>query len=140
MTIKNACACDTCRAMCKRPCWGTPADIQKIIDAGHGNRLMLDYWVGDHYSGKGDIYILSPATKDDESGTASFWPHSEDGCTFWNKDGLCDLHDKGLKPTEGKEAHHSVKSEGLHRKVAMSWNNPQAEALVERWKQENWNE
>ena len=33
--------------MCKyRPCWGTPEELEKIIEAGFSNRLMMDYWAG----------------------------------------------------------------------------------------------
>jgi hypothetical protein len=132
------CSCDVCRSMCKRPCWGTPADIQNIIDAGYGKRLMLDYWVRSEDEG-GYIYILSPALKNFEDQQAPWMPRDDEGCTFWNKDQLCDLHDKGLKPTEGKLAIHDM-SDNLtgknHGKMAMSWDTDEGRKLVEEWKNE----
>jgi hypothetical protein len=43
---ENVCNCNSCKEACAytRPCWGTPQEIQKIIDAGFGDKLMLDCW------------------------------------------------------------------------------------------------
>lgn len=123
--------------MCQRPCWGMPEDIQKLIDAGYSNRLMLDYWVGDHYEHGGNIEILCPALKGFENGHAPWMPRDERGCTFWNHLELCDLHDKDLKPFEGKMAMHDKESSQYHQQVAMAWNNPEAQQIVQKWKDRN---
>lgn len=43
------------------------------------------------------------------------------GCIFFH-DGLCELHNAGLKPTEGKLSHHSIKQENYQFKKSLSWN------------------
>lgn len=40
----SECSCDECRLMCQAPCCGTPEEMQSLIDAGYGNRLMHDNW------------------------------------------------------------------------------------------------
>lgn len=49
-----------------RPCFGTPEEFDKILDAGFANKLHLDYWVGkiinkDTLERELDIYMLSGA-------------------------------------------------------------------------------
>lgn len=39
------CACDRCEAMCRfAPGWPTVEEAAQLIGAGHGPRLMLDWW------------------------------------------------------------------------------------------------
>lgn len=128
------CSCEICKNMCKRPCWGTPEDIKRLIDAGYGDRLMHDYWKN---SPEDDQAIICPALKGSEGKFAPFIPKSEEGCTFW-KDGLCELHEKGLKPTEGKLAYHDEKVEvvddyNLHEAVAKTWWNYEGQELSVQW-------
>lgn len=99
---QSECQCDRCKRACNktRPCWGTPKDILKIINAGYGKKLMLDWWgnmVGDEI----DFYMIVPAIKGYESYRAPIYPIGE--CTFY-KDGLCELHNLKLKPLEGRLA------------------------------------
>ena len=42
-------------------------------------------------------------------------------CTFF-RDGLCELHDLGLKPTEGRLSHHSITKENFKFGKSLSWN------------------
>ena len=44
-----------------------------------------------------------------------------DWCTFY-KDGLCELHDSGLKPTEGKLSHHSIRIDNFKASKSIAWN------------------
>ena len=129
----SECACGTCANMCQRPCWPSPEESRKLMKAGMGHRLMLDYW--DQMGGA--IYILAPANKGYESDRAPHWPRTPEGCTFWSEK-LCDLHVPGLKPLEGRLA--SCKDDGhqanLHRDVAKLWDTPEAEALVAEWKKD----
>ncbi len=128
--MTNDCSCDECKKMCDRPCWGTPAEIQAIIDAGLGHRLMLDWGEQSH-----DL-ILCPGLKDHESNFAPEWPISAAGCTFRNDDGLCELHDLGLKPAEGKSAIHGNNRNAIHRHhlIGRLWlGNPEGEKLIDRW-------
>lgn len=124
------CQCDICVSMCvHRPCWGTPEDAQKIIDAGLGGRLMLDWWSDSPQ----DIYILSPAIIEWEGRSAPFWPTGR--CTFLTKDNKCELHELGLKPTEGKLAICDKDPDYLHRDVAMTWNNRKGRNLIKTWRE-----
>lgn len=62
------------------------------------------------------------------------------GCCTFFKDGLCQLHDSGLKPTEGKLSHHSVTEENLNPQkslaynVAKEWINPDNFETINRIK------
>jgi hypothetical protein len=70
-----SCACEACKDACRTcPCIGTPEDIDRLVTAGHANRLRLVLW---------------------------------GACTFFTENGLCELHDKGLKPTEGRLSNHN---------------------------------
>lgn len=107
--------------MCKTPCLGTPADIEKLIEEGFADRLATTIWaVGILYgTHKEPVRMIQPIQEDNGY------------CTFY-KDGLCSLHDLGLKPTEGALAHCSQKGsitriEDLHEtplyKVVKEWEN-----------------
>ena len=125
------CDCAECKQMCLRPCWASPEEAETLIDAGLGNRLMLDYWVR-HPE---DIMLLCPAIKGSEGRNAPFMPIGE--CTFFNKEGHCDLHDKKLKPIEGRIANCKSQTKGeLHEAVAFLWLSPKGRAVIERWKVE----
>lgn len=123
--------------MCRRPCWGTPEDIEKIMDAGYSHRLMSEFWANAK-EGQIDIDFPAPAIKGYEGKKSPFWPKSDEGCTFWNEDGLCDLHDLGLKPIEGRLA--NCKSEdnmqGVHEEVARTWDTDKGRAVLARWVKE----
>lgn len=49
-------------------------------------------------------------------------PRREDNgwCTFFH-DGLCELHDKGLKPTEGRLSHHSLSLDNFNPRKSVAW-------------------
>jgi len=119
------CDCDKCRQMCTRPCWPLPEEIEAIINAGFGSRLMLDYWVGGI---NGDIGIVSPAITGSEGQRAPYWPVGN--CTF-SKNGLCELHGV-CKPYEGRIAHHSG-SPDHHENVAMAWDTELGNSVVNKW-------
>ena len=42
-------------------------------------------------------------------------------CAFF-ENGLCILHDKGLKPTEGRLSHHTVKKDNFNPFMSIAWN------------------
>ena len=88
------CSCNKCAAMCKRsPCLGTPADILRLIDAGHVDKIGLVHWAAGMLIG---IPIIDMVQLD----------QLPNGSCIMFKDGLCTLHESGLKPTEGKLAQH----------------------------------
>lgn len=102
---EQPCTCDKCKNMCEVPCIGTPKDIEAIIDAGYADRLKETMWMVGYL-----------AVKDG-------W------CAFRRPDGLCELHDSGLKPTEGVLASYKVIEEdniptyetSVLRAVAHEW-------------------
>lgn len=91
------------------PCLGTPEDIKKIITAGFGNRLMQTNFM--------NVPVIMPLLDSEKK-----------SCTFFTN-GLCELHDLGLKPTVGKLAHHSTTFANINIKKS-----PTALVLKE-WKQ-----
>ena len=105
----SACSCETCKNMCRRvPCLPTPIDVLRLILAG--KKTDLD-----------PVLVYDPIRQ-------VLWPvvrpkydPDKSACTFFNKEGLCDLHNAGLKPTEGKFAIHTNLDEGLAITVASKW-------------------
>ena len=105
------CKCKDCKKQCTTsPCLGTPEDIEKIIDAGYVTSIRATDWAAGVLMGVTPdvIEMFQPQQK-------------ESGCTFF-KDGLCELHSKGLKPTEGKLSHHTIKTDNLNANKSLSWN------------------
>ena len=126
------CECDECKQYCKqRSCWGTPADIMRLIDAGYANRLMLDWWAGDG-SNYNDILLIVPAIKGAEGDLCPYDPRGT--CTFFTDDELCEIHK--IKPLEGKTSYHnsSNKLYNTHERIAMSWDSEEGQKVVDRWR------
>lgn len=137
---ESECSCEICKGMCQRPCWGTPEDIKKIIDAGFGDRLMADFWEGSKETNDEDVEILCGALKGHEAMLAPFFPISKEGCSFF-KNGLCELHDLKLKPIEGRLATckdvPEEKWESIHKNVMKTWNTEEGRDLVKKWKEKH---
>lgn len=120
------CKCQDCKRQCKTPCLGTPEDVEKLIEAGYINRLGVYDWDFGRMFGSIDRSIEMVQAKQNAT-----------GCTFF-KDGLCELHESGLKPTEGKLSHHSTSlatfkfSKSVSWNVAKEWISPENEETVER--------
>ncbi len=133
MINESECSCEICKSMCRRPCWGTPQEIRKLINSGYGDRLYIDYWARNER----DIEILCGALKGHEGQRAPFIPSSKQGCTFW-KEGLCQLHDAKLKPAEGRHAHHSTcmnEDSSIHEAIADMWDTKEGRKIVKHWKE-----
>lgn len=130
------CACPTCVSMCyHRPCWPTPADAKRIIEAGFGVHLMLDWWCADEDHAE-DIELLSPAIVGHATETAPMMPRGK--CVFLDGADRCELHDQGLKPTEGRLAiHGSTDGAQVHQHIAESWDTDEGRAVVAAWKAEH---
>jgi len=106
------CKCVKCKSQCSTPCLGTPEDIQKLVDAGFKDRLKATTWAAGIIMELIDEPInMVQATYDEE----------KKACTFFNN-GLCELHDLGLKPTEGKLSYHTITKENYTPQKALSWN------------------
>ena len=127
--------CTGCKAgidMCKkaRPCFGTPEEFDKIIDAGYADKLRIDYWAGGSENSRiklEDIIEDSPFAEllkqlyDYQQKNPN--PYKEDvemlsggtsrdnnyrapwmptgTCKLLTEDDKCMLHDAGLKPHQG---------------------------------------
>ena len=105
-----SCKCQDCKKQCVTPCLGTPEDIERIIDAGYADKLAITDWaVGMLLGRMKEPIVMVQAIQ------------TEKGCTFF-ENGLCLLHDKGLKPTEGKLSHHSTKLENYKFSKSLSYN------------------
>jgi hypothetical protein len=144
MTLPHtlSCTCEECQEMCKRACWPTPEEAWKLLSEGYGDRLMMDLWE----LPLGTIYILCPAEKGHEK-KVLHWP-SWSGCVM-QQNGLCTLHDKGMKPLEGRlalcsklratltidEQEEYRKSDG-HRHVAMMWDTQIGRDIVKLFRSE----
>lgn len=130
--LPSECECEQCKSMCRGPCCGDIKDIEKIIDAGYGNRLMLDDWPDP--SGCGDI--LKPALKGYEGEKAPYTTRSSGGCTFFIG-GKCELHDKNLKPIQGKLYHHALSDKefySIDEYIRNSWKGPLSKKVIQKWK------
>jgi len=95
-----SCKCSLCKEQCKAPCIGTPEDMKAIVEAGYGDRIVLTNQFGKP--------IFMPQ-----------YDSTKKSCTFFTN-GLCELHDKGLKPTVGKLSHHSLKAKDVNLKKTLT--------------------
>jgi hypothetical protein len=129
---QTSCDCEVCRSFCRRPCWPTPEEAVRLMESGFGRQLMVDYWI----TSAGYVGIISPACLGSAGGTAPFLANV--GCMF-HRNGLCDLHRLGLKPIEGRLAHHTEdqpEGDSLHGLVASLWNTRRGRSVVARWRRE----
>ena len=103
------CSCSICKQQCNTPCLGTPDDIEKIIDAGYSDRLALTQWAVGMLLGvtTSIVPMIQPVV-------------GKRYCAFF-ENGLCILHDKGLKPTEGRLSHLSVKKDYFNAFMGIAW-------------------
>lgn len=120
------CRCKLCRSQCEdTPCIGTPLDIKRLIDNGYADRLLITYNASAMLVGQLDHPVKMIAT-DFRNGK----------CPFFTADRLCELHDLGLKPLEGRLSHHSTTIGNFrpHRSIAVNilkeWESPDNAELV----------
>ena len=114
-----SCNCEKCKQMCQRtPCLGTQQDILALIEAGYVDKLCYTVWAAGIVLG----HITQPIPMvqlNSDSGC--------DGRCICYHDGKCELHENGLKPTEGKLSHHDVSARellpqyNLSFQVALEW-------------------
>lgn len=115
-----SCKCQLCKSQCKVPCKGTPEDMIKIIAAGYADRVMKIDFQG--------VQIITP-----------LYDKNKQSCTFFTN-GLCELHESGLKPTEGKLSYHTTETfnykKSISRFVMQEWetiSDADAKGLVEKY-------
>ena len=122
------CKCHLCKRQCHTPCLGTPQDILRLMDAGYIDRLKPTMWAAGMMMGltKTPVPLIQAECVDGAfGGIIDLGVNSH--CTFQREDGLCELHDKGLKPTEGRLSHHSTKIDNWKPTKSISW------AVVQEW-------
>lgn len=128
---ESSCSCDRCRAMCEAPCIPTPQEAERLIQLGYGPKLMqrpiYNWEIHD------DIQVLCPANPGKEGQVVNIV--FRDGCVFQDASGLCQLHDLGLKPLEGRLAIHGMSNNGLHDFVASTWDSYDGERVNSLWKE-----
>lgn len=125
--------CDQGKSYCEAmPCWPTPNEAEKIIAAGLGRRLMNDYWVGDDMFP--ETHLVGPAIRGIEGYIAPYFKAGP--CTFLTKDKKCELHDKGLKPLEGRTAccQTDSTSDAVRRHIVKLWNEPKGKVVLTGWR------
>lgn len=92
----KSCKCSKCKTQCiTAPCLGTPEDIWNLIQAGYIDMIKPTIWGAGIAMGVTNQLI--------EMYQAEFV--NNEYCTFF-VNGLCSLHNVGLKPTEGKLSYH----------------------------------
>ena len=89
----------------------TVKDILNLIKAGYKERLAPTHWCVGIALGKIKYPVLMVQARQEADGY----------CTFYHN-GLCELHDLGLKPTEGRLSHHSITKENYKFGKSLSWN------------------
>lgn len=121
MMTPITCACDRCRDACARStCLPTPDEARALIRAGLGDRLATYEFDGQRFVG--------PAPKGQEGARGLWHTRHEGGCTFF--DGRhCELHARGLKPLEGRLAHHDRPWLPVRLHVMAHWRGKQFESV-----------
>lgn len=84
--------------------------LNELLDAGYADRLALTNWAAGIFLGVINIAIpmIQPVA-------------GKEYCAFF-ENGLCILHDKGLKPTEGRLSHHTVRKDNFNPTMSIAWN------------------
>ena len=118
------CDCPKCAAMCANStCLPTPEEARALIRAGYGSRLATYRFQPDPERWA----FVGPAPKGQEG--ARDLPHTMAGCTFF--DGKhCELHDLGLKPLEGRLAHHTRPWQPIRLHMATHWKGKQFQSVL----------
>jgi len=121
------CACEVCLAYCLRPGWWTVSQAAAALDAGLGNRMMLEL------SPDRSFGVLSPAFQGCE-GTFALNRYAARGCNFL-KENRCELHGTAFQPLECRHCHHDRPGAGpvCHADLESDWNTPAGRRLVVRW-------
>ena len=143
----SECKCNLCKRQCHTPCLGTPQDILRLINTGYASRLSPTLWAAGIVLGVTNTEIPMIQARCEDGAWGSLIDVGADcHCTFYTKDGLCELHALGLKPTEGRLSHHTIRIDNFRASKSVSWavvrewlrpeNAPVVEEVVRRYKEE----
>ena len=130
---QSTCQCEDCRWMCHTPCWGTPDEIKVLMDKYPLDYFRLGFYSHDYKGISHEFTVICPKKKKSEDISDTYL--GIDSCIFMNKSGNCVLHNKKLKPIEGRFAHHTRADRGQNKHtlrllVAKSWETEQGKELV----------
>ena len=122
------CRCPRCVAMCtKGACVPTPAEALALIKAGYASRLATYQ----PFIGSTEQAVVAPAVVGAEGGTRQ---RTDGRCTFHSADGKCELHATGLKPLEGRIAHHTRDWIAVRMHVNARWSDAKFNTVREELK------
>lgn len=123
----ESCSCEICISYCMQPGLWTVDEAEKAINAGLGDRMMLEIMTDLKFG------ILSPAYKKNES-EFSQQIHSLNGCTFF-KDNKCEIHNTENLPLECRFSHHSRHGQGnqCHEDIMSEWKTTEGQELIKKW-------
>ena len=81
-----------------------------MILKGYADRLELTNWATGIFLGVINVAVpmIQPVA-------------GKEYCAFF-ENGLCILHDKNLKPTEGRLSHHTVRKDNFNPVMSLAWN------------------
>lgn len=117
---ESICSCNICKSMCKNPCIPTPDEAMNLMNLGYNLDSRFFYLQHEDYN-YDDVEVLLPYKNLDTC-----------ACEFQNNEGLCELHDKGLKPLEGRLALHGVNYEDSSHEVILSlWLTDKGKKVIE---------
>lgn len=124
---EHSCNCKSCQMMCEiSPCIPTPEQIKDYEKEGLMPFFAPTTWV-DMERGA-FMNVLAPKAQDH-----TIKGHPVHKCVFLNS-GKCMLHDKGLKPQEGKLAKHDMgKSTELRYQICKSWDTEEGKQLIQKY-------
>ncbi len=124
------CTCSVCLGYCARPGWWTVEQAKQALEAGYGNRMMLEI------APELTFGVLSPAFKGSERSIATN-AFAGRGCTFL-KNERCELFGTGHEPLECRFCHHDRHGLGpqCHAALEKDWKTAEGQLLVKRWMQQ----
>jgi len=133
-TIPNGCTCPECVKMCRcHPCSPTLDEAKQLIKAGYANQLMLKVWASQD-DPQFAVVGLCPAIIGYELMVDPMKSYAGD-CVFLKSD-RCILHDKGLKPLEGRFATHDTtpeQEERVTKEIIKTWLTQEADDFLLEW-------
>lgn len=140
------CRCKMCRDACKEaPCWGTPKEIEDLINAGYGKYLSAYIVEPGSYNHRGygvePVTIIAPAqhgrTRHTNKSSMSWMFRGR--CVFLHGQGtheMCELHDVGLKPVEGRVTNHTTDYDSgilVRYYIIDTWDTDFGRAIARNW-------
>ncbi len=112
---------------CVRPGWWTVEQATHALEAGYGNRMMLEI------APELTFGVLSPSFKGCERSIATN-QFANNGCTFLDHE-RCELYGTGHEPLECRFCHHDRRGLGpkCHQDLERDWKTSAGQALVGNW-------